>query len=320
MNSIIYAILIAAITGIVLGPIIIPVLKVLKFGQNVRQDGPSSHLKKSGTPTMGGVIIFISLIISTIFINKGFSGFYSVAIITALGYGLIGLLDDGIKIIMKRSLGLRAYQKIIGQLAFAAILTYYAYTNPDIGSRLLIPFTNKYIDLGIWYIPFTIFIILGTTNSVNLTDGLDGLVSTVTMLVSLFFVFVCFAFNMDDLAVFAAGICGACLGFLRYNSHPAQVFMGDTGSLALGGAVAALSILTGLTLYLPIVGIIYVAEALSDIIQVASFKLTGKRVFKMAPLHHHFELLGWHETKVVSVFGIITALFCLLGLLGLSIG
>jgi phospho-N-acetylmuramoyl-pentapeptide-transferase len=319
MNTIIVSILIASLIGIILGPVIIPILKILKFGQNVRDDGPRSHLKKTGTPTMGGIIIILSLMITTLLINKGFRGFYAIAMITTLGYGLIGLLDDSIKIIKERSLGLRAYQKIIGQLIFAVALALYAYNNPLIGSRLLIPFTQKYIDLGIWYVPLTsIFVIVGTVNSVNLTDGLDGLCSTVTMIVSLFFVFVCYGLNLDDMAVFAAAIAGACLGFLRYNSYPAKVFMGDTGSLALGGAVASLAVLSGLSLYLPIVGLIYVLEAVSDILQVASFKLTGKRIFKMAPLHHHFELSGWHETKVVSVFGIVTVLLCLVGLLGLS--
>lgn len=319
MDKIIYSILIGALTGIILGPVVIPILKVLKFGQNVREDGPRSHLKKTGTPTMGGIIILISLVLATILINKSFSGIYAVTMITTMGYGLIGLLDDGIKIIKGRSLGLRAYQKIIGQIIFALIIAYYAYTNPGIGSKLLIPFTNNYIDLGFWYIPFTTLIVVGTTNSVNLTDGLDGLASTVTMIVALFFIFVCFAFNIDELSIFSGAAAGACLGFLRYNSYPAKVFMGDTGSLALGGLVASLAILTGLTLYLPIIGIVYVAETLSVIIQVISFKLTGKRVFKMSPLHHHFELSGWHETKVVAVFGIVTTLFCLIGLLGLSL-
>lgn len=315
MNRIIYQILIAALTGLLLGPIVIPILKVLKFGQNVREDGPRSHLKKSGTPTMGGIIILISLIVSTLIVNRNFGGIYAVAIITTIGFGLIGFLDDGIKIIKKRSLGLRAYQKIIGQVAFSLILALYAYNSPEVGSRLLIPFTKIYFDLGVWYIPFTVFVIVSITNAVNLTDGLDGLSSTVTMIVSLFFVFVCYGMNMDELSLLAAGIAGSCLGFLRYNSYPAQVFMGDTGSLALGGAISALAVLSRLTLFIPIVGIIYVAEALSVVLQVGSYKLTGRRIFKMAPLHHHFELSGWHETKVVSVFGIVTAIFCMLGLL-----
>lgn len=319
MDRLIFTILIAAFLGIILGPIIIPVLKELKFGQNVRSDGPSTHLKKSGTPQMGGIIIIISIIISTVLMNKKITGVYSAAIISTMGFGLIGLLDDGIKVVKKRSLGLRAYQKIIGQLLFASILALFAYNNPSIGSKLVVPFTKKVVDMGVWYIPFTIFVIVGTVNAVNLTDGLDGLASSVTMIASLFFIFVCYGLKMDELAVFAAGVNGACLGFLRHNSYPAAVFMGDTGSLALGGAVAALSVLSGLTLYLPLAGIIYVLEVLSDIIQVTSFKLTGKRVFKMSPLHHHFELSGWHETKVVSVFGIITVIGCLVALLGMSL-
>lgn len=315
MNKIIYAILTASISGILLGPIIIPALKILKFGQNVRDDGPKSHLKKTGTPTMGGIMLMISLIIATLVVNRKFSGVYAVAMIVTLGSGLLGLLDDGIKIIKKRSLGLKPYQKIIGQLLIAAFLSIYGYHN--VGSEILVPFTKNTLDLGVWYIPIAMFVVVGTINSVNLTDGIDGLASSVTMIVALFFVFVTFGLGYDELAIFAACIGGACLGFLRYNSYPAAVFMGDTGSLALGGAVAALAILSGLILYLPIIGIVYVAEALSDIIQVLSFKLTGKRVFKMAPLHHHFELSGWHETKIVATFSIVTALCCLIGLLGL---
>jgi phospho-N-acetylmuramoyl-pentapeptide-transferase len=315
MNKIIYAILTASISGILLGPIIIPALKVLKFGQNVRDDGPKSHLKKTGTPTMGGIMLMISLIIATLVVNRKFSGAYAVAMIVTLGSGLLGLLDDGIKIIKKRSLGLKPYQKIIGQLLIAAFLSTYGYHN--VGSEILAPFTKNTLDLGLWYIPIAMFVVVGTINSVNLTDGIDGLASSVTMIVALFFVFVTYGLGYDELAIFSACIGGACLGFLRYNSYPAAVFMGDTGSLALGGAVAALAILSGLILYLPIIGIVYVAEALSDIIQVLSFKLTGKRVFKMAPLHHHFELSGWHETKIVATFSIVTALCCLIGLLGL---
>lgn len=318
MSTIILSILIAAITGLILGPVVIPILKILKFGQNVREDGPRTHLKKSGTPTMGGIMIIISLILATILVNKQFNGAYAIVMITAMGCGLIGLLDDGLKIIRGKSLGLRAYQKIIGQIIFASILTYYSYT--QLGSKLLIPFTSKmYIDLGFWFIPFTALAVVFLINSVNLTDGLDGLASTVTMIVALFFIFVCYAFNMDELAVFSAGLAGACLAFLKHNSYPAQVFMGDTGSLALGGAVSALMVLTGLTLYLPLVGIIYAAEGLSVILQVLSFKLTGKRIFKMSPLHHHFELSGWQETKVVAAFGIVTVLFCLISLLSLSL-
>lgn len=315
MNKIIYAILTASISGILLGPIIIPALKILKFGQNVRDDGPQSHLKKTGTPTMGGIMLMLSLIIATLVVNRKFSGIYAVAIIATLGSGLLGLLDDGIKIIKKRSLGLKPYQKIIGQVLIAALLSIYGYYN--VGSKILVPFTKNTLDLGLWYIPIVAFIVVGTINSVNLTDGLDGLASSVTMVVALFFIFVTYGLGYDELAIFSACIGGACLGFLRYNSYPAAVFMGDTGSLALGGAVAALAVLSGLILYLPIIGIVYVAETLSVIIQVLSFKLTGKRVFKMAPLHHHFELSGWHETKVVAAFSIITALFCLIGLLGL---
>lgn len=313
MSKIIYSILIAALSAILLGPLIIPVLKILRLGQNVRDDGPKSHLKKSGTPTMGGILILISMVTAALLVNKGFSGAYAVAIISALGNGLIGLIDDVIMIIKKRSLGLRAYQKIIGQVIFSFMLSAYAYIN--IGSKLYIPFTRSKIDLGLYYIPLVMLFVIYITNCVNLTDGLDGLSSSITLYVCIFFTFVCYGLNMDELAIFSAGIVGACLGFLRYNSHPAQIIMGNTGSFALGGAVSAIAVLTGFVLYLPIVGIVFVIEGLSVMLQVGCFKITGKKIFKMAPLHHHFELSGWHETKITTVFGIVTTIFCLVGFL-----
>lgn len=305
---------------LLLGPVIIPALKKYKFGQSIREEGPKSHLKKAGTPTMGGIMFIIAIVISSIVVAQKLSGHLGMALLSTAGFGIIGFLDDSIKIKKKRNLGLKAYQKIIGQLAISLILSIYAYTSPDIGSAVYIPFTNRLFDLGIWYVPFMVFVLIAVTNAVNLTDGLDGLLSTITVIVSLFFTIVLCMLENRQLAIFCGAICGGLLGFLRYNSYPAQVFMGDTGSLALGGAVAAVIMLMKSPFIIIIVGFIYVLEALSVVIQVGYFKLTGgKRFFKMAPIHHHFEQEGWHETKVVALFSIITAICCLLGFLAISL-
>lgn len=299
------------------GPIFIPVLTRLKFGQMVRDDGPQSHLKKTGTPTMGGVIILIPVIMVALAFSRD-RDMLLVLVVTIL-FGIIGFLDDFIKISKKRSLGLRAYQKIIGQLVVAAFLAYIAAGLEQVGTSVLIPFTGRFLDLGVFYIPFTMFVIIATVNSVNLTDGLDGLAGGVTVVVLGFFSVIALVAHNSGVLIFSGALIGALLGFLRFNSHPAQVFMGDTGSLALGGAVAALAVITRLQVFIVIIGAVYVAEALSDIIQVMYFKATkGKRIFKMAPLHHHFELSGWAETKIVAVFTIITIILCLIGILGLS--
>ena len=316
MRITIYSAIVSFLMVLLLGPIVIPALKRLKFGQSIREDGPKSHIKKSGTPTMGGIMFIITIIITTIVIAPKISGTLIVALITTVGYGFIGFLDDTLKIKRTKNLGLRAYQKLIGQVILAFILTYYAYVN--IGSFVHIPFANKMVDFGIWYIPFMIFAIVATTNAVNLTDGLDGLASGVTLIISVFFAVVAYSLGNGDLSIFCGALVGSLLGFLKYNSFPAEVFMGDTGSLALGGAISAIAILLRMPFIIVIVGGIYVAEVLSVVIQVTSFKLTGKRVFKMAPLHHHFEQEGWHETKIVSWFCIFTAIFCLIGFLAIS--
>lgn len=318
MNVIIYSVIVAFLIVLLLGPIIIPALKKFKFGQFIREEGPQSHLKKAGTPTMGGIMFIISSIITTLIVYQGITMPLLFTLITMLGYGMIGFIDDTLKIKKKNNEGLKAYQKFAGQLVVALILTVYAYHSKDIGSAVHIPFTNKMWDLGVWYIPFMIFVIVGTVNGVNLTDGLDGLGAGVTVLVSVFFTVVTYSMNRTDMAIFCGALTGSLLGFLKYNSYPAQVFMGDTGSLALGGAISAIAVLLKMPFILVIVGAIYVVEVLSVIIQVVSFKLTKKRVFKMAPLHHHFEQCGWHETKVVSWFCIFTAIFCMLGFLAIS--
>lgn len=319
MSVTIYSAIVSFVMVLLLGPIIIPLLKRFKFGQSIRADGPKSHLIKSGTPTMGGIMFILTIIITTIVIAQKISGTLAVAIITTLGYGLIGFIDDALKIKRKRNLGLRAYQKLFGQIVLAFILSYFAYVNKDIGSAVHIPFANSTFDFGIWYIPFMIFVIVCTTNGVNLTDGLDGLASGVTLIISVFFAVVAYSLNNGDLSIFCGALVGSLLGFLKYNSYPAEVFMGDTGSLALGGAISAIAVLLKMPFIIVIVGAIYVAEVLSVVIQVGSYKLTGKRVFKMAPLHHHFEQLGWHETKIVSLFCIFTAMFCLIGFLAIKL-
>lgn len=315
LYSAIYALLIAFVINIVLCPIVIPFLTKLKFGQNVRDDGPQTHLVKSGTPTMGGIMILISFVIACLLFLKNNKDAIAVLFVT-IGYGIIGFIDDYIKVVKKRSLGLRAYQKIIGQLIITGIFLYYLYNYTNTGTDVYIPFTDgKTLELGVLFIPFFFIVMIGTVNSVNLTDGLDGLASGVTVLVVLFFMFTALAINKGLLPITGAGV-GALLGFLLFNTHPAKVFMGDTGSLALGGLVASIAILMKMPLFILIVGIIYVLESVSVILQVGYFKLTkGKRLFKMAPLHHHFEQCGLKEVKVVAIFYIITAIACLIGFL-----
>ena len=300
---------------IILGPIFIPMLARFKFGQTVRDEGPQSHLAKNGTPTMGGVMMIVAILITGLTRAKISQGLI-VGLICIVGFGFVGFLDDFIKIKMKRSLGLKAYQKIILQFALALYIAYYQYSASPSATQLVIPFTNHIINLGIWYIPFMMIFIIGTVNAVNLTDGLDGLASGVTLIVSCFFILFAVSISNSDVAILAAATAGACLGFLGFNAYPAKVFMGDTGSMALGGAVVAFATLTNSPLLIVIVGFIYLAEALSVMIQVTYFKLTnGKRIFKMAPLHHHFEQCGWPETRVVFIFWIATVVLCWIGVL-----
>lgn len=300
---------------VILGPIFIPMLARFKFGQTVRDEGPQSHLAKNGTPTMGGVMMIVAILITGLTRAKISQGLI-VGLICIVGFGFVGFLDDFIKIKMKRSLGLKAYQKIILQFALALYIAYYQYSASPSATQLVIPFTNHIINLGIWYIPFMMIFIIGTVNAVNLTDGLDGLASGVTLIVSCFFILFAVSISNSDVAILAAATAGACLGFLGFNAYPAKVFMGDTGSMALGGAVVAFATLTNSPLLIVIVGFIYLAEALSVMIQVTYFKLTnGKRIFKMAPLHHHFEQCGWPETRVVFIFWIATVVLCWIGVL-----
>lgn len=309
-------VVIAFAISVCLCPIMIPFLKKLKFGQFVRDDGPESHLKKSGTPTMGGLIILCSIVITSLLYMKTNPQILPVLFVT-LGFGLVGFLDDYIKVVMKRSMGLHAWQKMIGQFIIVALFAYYLANYTDLGTSVLIPFTGGMEwNMGFWFYPFLFVVLLGTVNGTNFTDGLDGLLSSITVLTATFFTVVAIGIASGLEPITCAAV-GSLLGFLVYNVYPAKVFMGDTGSLALGGLIGATAVLLKMPIYIVIVGCVYLVEVLSVIIQVTYFKKTGKRVFKMAPIHHHFELSGWPETKVVAIFSIITAILCLIGLMAL---
>ncbi len=289
---------------VLLTPIFIPILKRMKFGQSIREEGPQSHMKKAGTPTMGGLIFIVSIVVTTLvvaFYLEMLTTQTIVLVLVFVGFGLIGFLDDFIKVVLKRNLGLTSLQKIIGQIIIA-VASFFLLSQGPFETTVSVPFTDWSVDLGIAYVAFMIFWLVGFSNAVNLTDGLDGLVSGTASIAFTTFGVLALVYQQLDIAIFAFAVTGALLGFLIFNANPAKLFMGDTGSLALGGALAMVSILVKQELLLVIVGVIFVAETLSVIIQVISFKTTGKRVFKMSPLHHHFELSGWSEWKVVVVF------------------
>ncbi|MDF2541799.1 MAG: mraY [Herbinix sp.] len=303
--------------SVILSPILIPFLKRLKFGQYVREDGPETHLKKSGTPTMGGIIIVLSISITSLFYIGKSTDIVPVLFAT-IGFGIIGFMDDYIKVVMKRSMGLRAWQKLLGQIFVTAIFGYYLINFTNVGTTMLIPFSGgKYLNVSYMFVPMLFLVMLGTVNGSNFTDGLDGLESSVTVLIATFFSVVAIGMK-NGISPITCAAAGSLLGFLLYNVYPAKVFMGDTGSLALGGFVAASAYMLQMPLFILIVALIYLIEVLSVMLQVSYFKLTGgKRIFRMAPIHHHFELMGWPETRVVAVFSIITAMLCLVGLMGL---
>lgn len=295
---------ISFIISVILGPIVIPLLRRFKFGQSIREEGPKSHMKKAGTPTMGGVIFLLSIIATTVMMSLVKGDFTSQTIILVLvliGFGVVGFLDDGLKIIFKRNLGLTSLQKLIAQIVIS-IAAYFLLKLGTFHNTVQIPFTDFAIHLGLAYVLFLVFWLVGFSNAVNLTDGLDGLVSGTASIAFAAYGVLALLNDQMDVAIFAFAVVGALLGFLIFNANPAKVFMGDTGSLALGGALAMLSILVGQELLLLLIGIIFVVETLSVIMQVASFKLTGKRIFKMSPLHHHFELSGWSEWRIVLTF------------------
>ena len=316
-SNILAPLIMGFIFSIILGPIVIPILHKLKFGQNIRKEGPKSHQKKSGTPTMGGLIFFISVATTILIMGHKLMDKEMILLYSFLAFGFIGFLDDILKIIYKNNLGLKAAQKMILLILFSVALAWYGYKY--IGTDILIPFANKgfRLDLGILYIPCVVFYYAAVTNAVNLTDGIDGLATSVTVIVLTFFSIVGFRTENYEVAIFAIALAGALLGFLKFNAFPAKIFMGDTGSLALGGVIGTIALMLKMELFVIIVGGIYVIETLSVIIQVTSFKLTGKRVFKMSPIHHHFEHLGWSEVKIVTVFSGITAILCIVGFIAL---
>ena len=305
------------IFSIILGPIIIPILHKLKFGQNIRKEGPKSHQKKSGTPTMGGLIFFMSVATTILIMGHKLMDKEMIILYSFIAFGFIGFLDDILKIIHKDNLGLKAAQKMILLILFSLALAWYGYKY--IGTDILIPFADKgfRLNLSMLYIPFIVIFYAAVTNAVNLTDGIDGLATSVTVIVLTFFGIVGFRTENYEVAIFAIALASALLGFLKFNAFPAKVFMGDTGSLALGGVIGTMALMLKMELFVIIVGGIYLIETLSVIIQVTSFKLTGKRVFKMSPIHHHFEQLGWSEVKIVTVFSSITAILCIIGFIAL---
>ena len=315
MVNILTTMAIAAGIVLILAPLTIPMLHKLKFGQSIREEGPASHQKKSGTPTMGGLFLIAAILIATV-IKAPMSTEIILALFIMVGHWILGFLDDYIKVVKKRNLGLKAKQKLLGQIIIAIITMTIATEMLDIRTTLWLPFVENELNLGILYYALVLFVIVGASNAVNLTDGLDGLASGNMAIAASCYAVVCLLTGHNDLAIFCAAIVGACIGFLRFNFHPAKIFMGDTGSLALGGAFAAVGILTHTEILLAVIGFIFVCEALSVIIQVISFQTTGKRVFKMSPIHHHFELSGWKETKVVFVFWFVGLIF---GIIGLSI-
>ena len=321
INDGIISLLISFVTTAILSPLFLPILYKFKFGQQVRDDGPREHLKKQGTPTMGGIMILMGMTVGTVLFMHKYPLMLPILLFT-LAYGLIGFLDDFLKIFKKKSEGLKSINKLVLQIILCAVFAYYLHIDAR-ADTMLLPFSGSFdsgymLDLGFLFTPAVFFIVLGTDNGVNFTDGVDGLCSSVTIIVAMFFAAIAIRDDIKIVPIITA-VIGSLLAFLIYNVHPAKVFMGDTGSLALGGFVASLAIIMQLPLFIAIVGFVYMIEVISVIIQVAYFKATkGKRFFKMAPIHHHFELSGWSETRVVAIFSIVTALLALLLYLGFN--
>ena len=333
MHRLIWTVIAAFVMALVFGPILIPWLKKIKFGQTIYDLGPESHKKKQGTPTMGGIIFAIPALVAALAFSyaEARCGYVLMIAVSALGFGLIGFVDDFIKVKLKRSLGLTPKQKLVPQIILSAGLAVWAYLTPSIGSTLTIPFFNVEWNLGWVYIPVMMFILVGTVNSANLLDGLDGLLAGCSMIDFIAMMFICITMaavggadraNLMNCAIFAGAMVGALMSFLRFNGYPARVFMGDVGSFFIGGALVGLTMVTRLSLLLPVIALAMFVSSLSDIIQVGYFKYTkkkygaGRRVFKMAPLHHHFELSGMPETRIVTMYYIATAALCLLAMLG----
>ena len=318
-GGVLMPVLISFLVSVVLCPILIPFLHKLKFGQTVRDEGPQSHLKKNGTPTMGGLVILASILLTSLIYVRKYPDIIPVLFMT-LGFGLIGFLDDYIKVVKKRSLGLTPIQKMALQFLVTIVFIYYCFNVAGLEPTVRIPFVAGVgFTMPTWlFIIFVFIVVLGTVNGVNFTDGLDGLASGVTVIVATFFAIAAIMLGVAVTPIIGA-VVGGLLGFLLFNTYPARVFMGDTGSLALGGFVASIALILHMPLFIVIVGLIYLIEVLSVMIQVTYFKIThGKRIFKMAPIHHHFELCGFSETQIVAAFSIVTALLCLVGMAALQ--
>lgn len=315
--------IISFVISVILGIIIIPILKKLKVGQIERDDGPQSHLKKQGTPTMGGIIMMIAMII-------GITGtyFYLIAVdmlevankllpllLLTIGFGLIGFIDDFKKLVLKNTKGLKPSYKMLGLLIISVAYVLYLVYGLNLGTETYLPIFKQYVGMPVYiYIPFAVIVILATTNAINLTDGIDGLSSIVSSIIITCLTIIGVRLFLPEISIFGSAVVGCALGFLMFNLHPAKVFMGDTGSLFLGGVISAMALYLKMPILLLVIALIPVLETLSVIIQVAYFKKTGNRIFKMAPLHHHFELSGWKESKVVIIFGLVTLILCIIGI------
>ncbi len=309
--------LLSFVIAVLIGPRVIELLKKLKAGQTEREEGLESHQKKTGTPTMGGVIFLLPVVVIGIFYGASHKEVIPVLILT-IGFGIIGFIDDYIKVVRKHNLGLRAWQKMLGQFVVTIIFSVYVQTFTDISLAMRIPFTSIVLDFGIFNIPILFFIALGTANGTNFTDGVDGLCASVTAVVAAFFVVAGMHYSATGAEVMSSAMVGALLGYLVYNVYPGKVMMGDTGSLAIGGFVTGIAYVMQMPIFIVIVGFIYAFEVISVILQVSYFKIThGKRIFRMAPIHHHFEKGGWSETRVVNVFTTVTVLLCLIAYAGL---
>lgn len=312
MSKSIVAGLTAFLVVLIFGPKLIGLLYKLKYGQTVRTDGPQTHLKKSGIPTMGGVLFLTATALSTLLFTR--SDEAVIVLAAVLGYGLIGFLDDFIIVKHKRTLGLKARQKLFFQIMLGLIVGLWAAKEPHIGTLIYLPWGGAW-ELPVWFfVPFVSLVLVAVSNAVNITDGLDGLAAGATSIALLPYIILLFRAGRGDLLTFTASLLGSLIGFLWFNAYPAQIFMGDTGSLALGAALGSLAVLTGTELFLVVIGGLFVLETLSDIIQVFVFRRTGKRVFRMAPIHHHFELSGWPETKIVMRFWAVALLFAVFGI------
>ena len=323
MNLQVRLLLISFFVTVILAIGIIPILRKRKVGQIEREDGPKSHLKKQGTPTMGGIIIALGIFIVTIFTyfyfksEDSFTATHLIPLVAVtIGFGMVGFVDDFKKLILQNTKGLKPSYKMIGLLVISVVYALYLVSGLNLGTETYIPFVKVFIELPVWiYIPFAIFVMLGTTNAINLTDGIDGLSTTISMIIITTLSVIGMINGVMEVAIIGSIIAGCCLGFLMFNLHPAKVFMGDTGSLLLGGAIVGMALYLKMPLILLIIALIPVFETISVMIQVLYFKKTGNRIFKMAPLHHHFELSGWKEGNIVSVFSMITLILCIVGIL-----